>query len=141
MEKKYKHKLVSAPEIINHKRGIMNLGNVIPKVESRVGRRYTNRQMVEEFLDEMSEQGWEYKNQILYEALPNNGCLVFRREQTEKEQEEAEAELNLSELATEFEALTGGNAIWRNKKTKAFKEFLRKKGYDFKDEFGQEIPT
>jgi hypothetical protein len=135
MVKKYKYRLISAPEIINHKRGVLNLGNVIPKVESKIGRRFSNRDMITEFMEEMSDQGWEYQNQILYEGLPNNGCLVFKRELTEKEEEVVKADASLAALAQEFESIAGANAIWRGKKTKAFKEFLRKKGYDFKDEF------
>jgi len=140
-EKQYKYKLISAPEIINSKRGVLNLGNVIPKVESKTARRYTNRQMIEEFLEDMAEQGWDYCNQILYEGLPNNGCLVFRRELTEREEESTKAQQSLAALATDYEAISGANAVWRGKKTKGFKEFLRKKGYDFSNEFGQEVPT
>lgn len=138
---KYKYKLISAPEIINSKRGVLNLGNVIPKVETKTARRYSNRQMIEEFLEDMAEQGWNYCNQILYEGLPNNGCLVFRRELTTREDETLKAEQSLSALATEYEAIAGANAIWRGKKTKGFKEFLRKKGYDFSIELGQKVPT
>ncbi len=115
------------------------MGNVIPNVESKVGRRYSNRDMITEFLEEMSSQGWEYQNQILYEGLPNNGCLVFRRALTTEEEGEKKAEESLAALVTEFESLTGGNAIWRGNQTKAFKEFLRKKGYDFKDELDDPI--
>ena len=114
---KYKYKLISAPEIINSKRGVLNLGNVIPKVETKTARRYSNRQMIEEFLEDMAEQGWNYCNQILYEGLPNNGCLVFRRELTTREDETLKAEQSLSALATEYEAIAGANAIWRGKKT------------------------
>ena len=138
---KYKYKLISAPEIINSKRGVLNLGNVIPKVESKTARRYTNRQMIEEFLEDMAGQGWDYCNQILYEGLPNNGCLLFRRELTTREEENVKGEQSLAALATEYEGISSANAIWRDKKTKGFKEFLRKKGYDFSVELGQEVPT
>jgi hypothetical protein len=129
----YQYRLISAPEIINHKRGVLNLGNVIPKVESRVGRRFSNREMITEFFNEMSDQGWEYQGQVLYEGLPNNGCLVFRKPLSKEQNEVKKDEATLSALATEFESLNSGNAIWRGKKTKAFKEFLRQKGYDFEE--------
>lgn len=141
VENKYKHRLISAPEIINQKRGMLNLGGSIPKVETKINRTFTNRQMIEEFLDEMSEQGWEYKNQILYEGLPNNGCLVFRHKTSKEEDKVLTEERNIAQLAVEYESISSMNAIWRGKKTKGFKEFLRKKGYDLENEFRQKIQT
>jgi hypothetical protein len=137
----FRYKLISAPEIMNHKRGILNLGNVIPKVESKISRVFNNRKMIEEFLEEMADQGWEYRNQILYEGLPNNGCLVFRREQSKVESIEDKTQKSLAAYASEYESIAGANAIWRGKKTKGFKDFLRQKGYDLTNELGQEIQT
>lgn len=131
VKKPYIHFLISAPEIIQSKRGALGLGagNVMGNTEMRINRRMTNRQLIKEYMDDMSTDGWEYKGIILYEGLPSNGALIFRRQATDEEGIKIKEEQIELTFIKEFEKETGFNAIWRGKETKKYIEWKEQKGY------------
>lgn len=133
----YEYRLISPAEIIESKTELLDRNfNPTTEVGPRkieIQRAYRNRNIIGEYLNEVSEKGWELVTTFEYTGVPYGGALVFRRlitEYSEFSLEEIEnvffepINKSIEDLAKEFEKKYDKKAIWKNKLTNDFKQYI-----------------
>ena len=126
----YQYKLVSPVDIIRSRRGPLNLGSTSPigMQQTRINKRLGNQRLIEQYLTEMGMVGWKLCTKLDYEGLPNNGSMIFKKkyfvedENPEETTKIADFKENLDKgnLYQEFEQETGKHAVFNNKVTKNY---------------------
>ena len=134
---KFEYKMVSPVNIIKAKQGPLNLEAKLPvgMRTSRLARKLQNQRTMEEYLTEVGIDGWELVTDLVYEGLPYNGALVFKKRYYVDEEKAEEStvianfkeNLNKGNLYQEFEQDTGKNAVWNKRETKAYRDWLEAK--------------
>lgn len=134
----YEYRLISATEIIEGKTDLLdrqvNPRAVVGDRRVEIRRVYQNRNIIGEYLTEVSRKGWELVSTFEYSGVPYGGALVFRKLVTDVEEfdlSEVEniffqpIEKDIEELADEFEEkYPDKKAIWKNRLTNDFKKYI-----------------
>jgi hypothetical protein len=78
---KYAYRTISCIEILKSERGILNLGGLSPMglTDAKIQRAAENRNSIENYVNRMSLEGWEFAGEINYENLPYGGNLIFKK--------------------------------------------------------------
>jgi len=133
----YQYRLVSPVTIIRAHQGPLNLEGktVVGERQSRAARKIANQRILEEYLSKVGMDGWELITDLAYEGIPYNGALVFKKKYFIEDDNPEETtvtpdyseNLGQGNLYQEFEKETGKHAVWQNKETKAYRDWLVEK--------------
>lgn len=134
--KKYQYKIVAPFDIIQEKKGAVNLGNTqaVGLTQWRINQKLANKRIMEEYFAEVGMQGWEIVTDLEYVGLPRNLGLIFRKEYEVEDEnpETTEATPDFTEnrqkgnLYQIYERETGKHAIWHDKVTKGYSDWEKK---------------